>query len=133
VYGTPQFYAIKMYNDHLGEDRLHAEVTSPEIQPGTQTVDAVATRTTDGTKIFVKFSNADRTHPLKVSLDLGSFHFVPNVSVSVLSSSNPMSRNSFTLPETIVPSNKVVRCKGTCNIELPPDSVAVATFAKEGR
>ena len=52
VYGTAQFHAIKMYNDHLGTDRLHADVHSPELQRGVSSVDAVVTRSVDGANVF---------------------------------------------------------------------------------
>jgi alpha-N-arabinofuranosidase len=58
IYGTAQYFALKMYSEHLGTDRLFAEVTTPELAPGIKTVDAVATRSADGSEIFIKISNA---------------------------------------------------------------------------
>jgi alpha-L-arabinofuranosidase len=72
LYGTAQFYAIKLYNDHLGTERLSAQVSSPEMAPGFKTVDATVTRSTDGASVFVKMSNADKEHPVRVDIDLGS-------------------------------------------------------------
>ena len=128
VYGTAQFYAIKMYNDHLGTDRLHAEVNSPELQPGVGSVDAVVTRSTDRANVFAKVSNADQTHAVKTSFDLGAFGYVRDVQVALLSAPDPMTRNTFGIPDALKPIDKAVQCSGVCTIELPADSVAVLTF-----
>lgn len=70
VCGTPQFYALKMYNDHLGTERLHAEVNSSELEAGLQSVDAVVTRSGNGQRVYVKLSNANRIQGVKAMIAL---------------------------------------------------------------
>ncbi len=129
VYGTAQFYAIQLYNDHLGTERLAARVESPELMSGVRSLDAVVTRSRDGSKLFVKMSNADSQRALQVGIDLGSFAYAPDVQVATLSASDPMGRNTFAKPDVIRVAEKSLRCSGICKVELPPDSVAVVSFS----
>jgi alpha-L-arabinofuranosidase len=130
VYGTPQYYALLMYRDHLGSKRLFAEVSSPELQPGVKALDAVVTRSEDGSTIFAKMSNADSEHTLKVNIDLGQFKYVPEVEATLLSATGLAIRNQFERPEAIKPSRKRMHCSGVCTVELPRDGVAVVSFRK---
>ncbi len=130
VYGTPQYYALKMYTEHLGTDRLHTGITSPLLQPGVNGVDGVATRSRDGSRLFVLLSNADKTHAISTSVDITGFKHDPNVAMTLLASADPMQRNTFEDPSAIKPSDKSIHCEGTCSIDLPADSVAVLTFSK---
>ncbi len=131
VYGTPEFYAVKMYGDHLGTDRLHTELESPELQPGLKAIDAVATRSPDGSKIFVKLSNADRTHAIRTAVVLNGFPHAHGAELTLLHAADPMSRNTFAKPDRVVPSSRALHCSGaSCQVELPPDSVAVLSYSK---
>jgi alpha-N-arabinofuranosidase len=130
VYGTPQFYALKMYNDHLGTNRLQAKISSPELKAGVQSVDAVATSSGDGHDVYIKLSNANRSHGIKAMIDLVDFPYLRDVPVVLLSSTDLMKRNSFTKPDAVIPVDKTIQCSGLCAVDLPPDSVAVLTFRK---
>ena len=131
VYGTAQYYALKMYSDHLGTTRLATEVTSPELQPGVRALDAVVTRSADGSMLFAKMSNADDTHALQVKVDLQNFAYAREVQAVVLSSAEPGERNTFAHPDAVQPQARVIRCSAMCQVELPPDSVMVLTFHKK--
>jgi len=128
VYGTPEYYAVQMYSSHLGTDRLHTDVQSPEIAPGTPSVDAVSTRLADASMVFVKMSNADRTHPVKATIDLAGFIYKPGVKVELLTASSARQRNTFDDPHAIAQAKRDLKCGRSCTVELPPDSVAVLTF-----
>ncbi len=129
VYGTSQFYAIQLYNDHLGTERLFADVKSPELTPGVPALDAVVTRTPDGSKLFVKMSNANIAQAVKVRIDFGSsFAHGASVQVAMLSAANPLLQNSFARPEALQPKQSSLQCSRVCEVELPADSVAVASF-----
>ena len=131
IYGTPQFYAIKMYNDRLGTDRLPSSVQSPELRTGVSAVDAVVTRLADGSQVFVKVSNAAKGRAVRTSIDLGKFSYSPDVRMTLLSATDPMRRNSFVSPDAVKPVDSVIRCSNLCSVDLPADSVAVLTFEKK--
>ena len=145
TYDTSQFYAIKMYADHLGTDLLQTVVASPELAPegngpgvkssgvqgpGVKTVDAIATRSADATKLFLKASNADRSHSVVLRIELKAFPHARAAELEMLRASTPTQRNSFSKPGTLVPSKRTLVCATACSLELPPDSVAVLTFSK---
>jgi alpha-L-arabinofuranosidase len=128
IYGTPQYYAVKMYSHALGSQRLRANIDSPELQPGVSSVDAVVTRMTDGSRIFVKLSNADKVRAIRTNIDLGGFAYARSVNETLLSSRYPMLRNTFSNPRAVHPMKQTISCLGVCTINMPPDSVAVVTF-----
>ncbi len=128
VYGTPQFYAIKMYRDHLGTDRLRTDTTSAELQPGVKTVDAIATRSAEGTQLFLKLSNADPQQTVATSIDLIGADHAHSMDVELLAGHGDHQRNDFTEPREVIPMKQSLPCERICTIDLPPDSVAVLTF-----
>lgn len=130
VYGTAQLYAVKLYNDHLGTDRLHAEIASPALQPGSDAVDAVATRSQDGSKVYVKVSNADLAKAIRTTVQIGGFSHSQTAELALLVSPIAHARNTFEAPGVLTPSQKMVQCTSTCSFELPPDSVAVLTLRR---
>jgi alpha-L-arabinofuranosidase len=128
VYGTSQFYAIEMYSEHLGTDRLRIDINSPELPSGLKVIDAAATRSTDGTKLFVKLSNADPTQAITTSVDLGASAHPANVEFNLLAAPGGHQRNTFTAPRQIIPARQALHCERICTVTLPADSVAVLTF-----
>ena len=130
IYATPQFYAVAMYRKRFGTARLHAEVAGPELQPGTRALDAVATRSADGSSVFLKLSNADAAHALSTTIDLANFAHRDAVSVDLLAAADRRQRNTFEEPQQVAPTTQALQCKRTCVFQLPADSVAVLTFVK---
>ena len=131
VYGTAQFYVETMYAGALGSDRLYADVSSPELAPGIAALDAVAERSADGRRLFVKFSNADRDRVMPVSLSLSGFPHAATAQVQLLAARDLSTRNTFKNTIALAPVVRALRCSsGACRMELPPDSVAVVTFTR---
>ena len=133
IYGTPQYYAVKMYGDHLGTDRLHVELVSPELVPGVKALDAVATRSADGRSLYVKVSNADQGRTVPVAISLSDFAHEEDVTLNLLTSRNPRQRNTFEKPDSVVPTATTIHCKKECVLPMAPDSVAVLTFQSARR
>jgi alpha-N-arabinofuranosidase len=133
LYGTPQFHAIKLYRDHLGTERLHAVIESPDLAPGVKSLDAVVTRSSDSQKIFIKMSNADLQHAERVAIVFDNFRYAAEVKQTMLSSADPSLRNTFAQPDVVKPVETVLRCLGQCTCLLPPDSIVVLTFDKESK
>ncbi len=128
IYGTPQFYAVEMYGHHLGTDRLDAKITSPRLASGLPALDAVATRTPDGSEVFLKISNADPLHAIPATIELNGVSRMGEATLDLLKADNGQTRNSFEAPRQVVPSEQLLTCTQTCTVSLPPDSVAVITM-----
>jgi alpha-L-arabinofuranosidase len=130
VYGTAEYYALKLYSEHLGTERLHTEIVSPSIGP-TKAVDAISTRSTDGKKVYVKLSNADAIRESSITISFAHFRYAGKVNALILSASAPGERNSFNDPHRVSPEEKSIDCIQTCTLQLGADSVAVLTFQEE--
>jgi len=130
IYGTAQYYALKMYADHPGTDRLSITLESPELRPDVKTVDAVSTRSADGSRLFLKLSNAERTHSLSTVVELKSFAHTANVEMETLKAGSSNPRNTFSNPHALAPVHSTISCLKTCTVDLPANSVMILTFIK---
>ncbi len=128
VYGTAQYYTLKMYRDVLGSERLSSTTHSPELQPGTPSVDAVATRSADGGDVFVTLSNADPSHAVGTRISISGFTAKKEAEAVMLYADNPGAVNSFSDPHAIAPRSVSLRCQESCTVVLPPDSVVAITL-----
>lgn len=134
VYGTAEYEALKMWSDHLGTRRVFADVTSPNLSAGGKAVDAVAATNEDGSKLYVKLSNARRHEGVSTTISLTGFTHESDAEIELLEAGDPHgSRNTFVSPSNIQPSFSTVFCDQQCSILLPADSVAVVTFKKQER
>ena len=128
IYSTPEFYAVQMYSSHLGKERLYADVSSPSLHGDVAAVDAVASRSADGSTIFVKLSNADPRHATPVRIDVVHAHLENRAKLVLLTSATAAGRNTFARPEAIAPAQEELHCQDACVLSLPPDAVAVLTL-----
>jgi alpha-N-arabinofuranosidase len=129
VYGTAEYWAVKMYADHLGTDRLHAEVKSPELQAGVPAIDAVSTRSADGSKIFIKLSNADKTQPISTTVEVEQVRVRRSVELEVLKGSAGSRLNTFEQPDLIKPATKHMTCDRKCTVTVAPESILIMTLS----
>ncbi len=128
IYGTPEFYALQMYSSHLGTERLYADVHSPNLHGDVPAVDAVATRSADGSTIFVKLSNADPVHAISARIDILHADVAGDANLDRLTSVTSSDRNTFEKPEAVVSEHGELHCQRGCVVDLPPDAVAVLTL-----
>ncbi len=128
VYGTAEYYALKMWRDHQGTDRVATQVTSPDLSNGSKAIDAVATLSGDRRMLFVKLSNAQQTGPVRLSLELQGFQYQTKGELEIMSARDAHGRNSFATPEVLRPEARTVSCGKQCKLDLPADSVAVFTL-----
>ena len=128
VYGTAQYYALKLWSDHLGTDRMHVDVVSPDLAaPEASAVDAIATRSPDGNTLYVKLSNA-AMQAMQTAVSVRGFQDDGTVQVQMLHSADVHARNTFAAPARVRPELHTMRCHQACTLQLPADSVAVLTF-----
>lgn len=128
VYGTAEYYAVKLYADHLGTDRLYTKVSSPELQKGIPAIDAVSARSADGSKLYIKLSNAEATQTIVTSVVVNNLRLQPSVELDTLKAASASVRNSFEQPNQITPAAKQTDCSRKCTVSVPPQSVLILTF-----
>jgi len=136
LFVTPLYHAVRLWATHPGRERLHAEVESPladtgraGARAGVPVLDAVASRSADGARIYLKLVNADRARPLDLRVELRGAGVEPNAEWEVLAAAEPAARNSFAAPDAVAPRRERLRAAaGRLTVRLPAGSASVVTL-----
>jgi alpha-N-arabinofuranosidase len=133
VFVTPTYLAMRLYNEHLGSDRLAVRVSSPAFDSsleGTQApaLDIVASRSPDGRQLFVKAVNASRDAAMKTTVTLTGA--VPGTAgtMQTVTGDSLEASNSFRTPDAVTVRTTSFRSGPTFTVRLPPHSVSVLTL-----
>lgn len=133
VFVTPTYLAIRLYNEHLGRDRLAARVTSPTFDSsieGTRVpvLDVAASRAADGQRLFVKAVNTSRDHVLKTTVTVTGVSVGADGTAHTLTADSLAAANSFRTPHAVTIRTASVRSGPRFTIDLPPHSVTVLSL-----
>jgi len=136
VFVTPTYLAIKLYNEHLGTERLAVKVESPTFDSslegrGVPYLDVVATRSSDGKHIFVKAVNTDTSRSLTTKVSLPGARIAAMAEIESVTASSLSAANSFSTPEAVSVRRWEVRAGSAFEVELPAHSVSVITLVLE--
>jgi alpha-L-arabinofuranosidase len=129
VFVTPTYLAIRLYNEHLGRDRLAAHVTSPTFDSslegtGVPVLDVVASRS-DGRRLFVKAVNTSRDRALKTTVSVAGAAVGQDGTAHVLNGTSIEAANSFQTPQAVTVRSAPIRTGPQFTIDLEPHSVTV--------
>ena len=118
TYGSPSYYAIKLFSRNLGNEILATSSTGTAVQ-------GCATRGANSGEIFLKLVNPQPTaEALKIELT-GVASVDPSARAITLSG-NPDASNSISQPRNIFPVETTVRdIKPSFLYTLPPHSIVV--------
>jgi alpha-N-arabinofuranosidase len=131
LYVTPTYHLNQLYNAHLGRDRLKATVQGPAFDTsregkGVPVLDAVASRSADGSALHVKLVNTGPSRALETRIDLLGVEVEPRADWHVLAGASAQARNSFATPDAVRPRREPVAAdRGGLKVSLPPHSVSV--------
>jgi alpha-N-arabinofuranosidase len=101
AYGSPSYYAIKMFNENLGDEIL-------SVTPASTPVQGSATRDRRTGEIFVKLVNPQATDET-LNLEIGGVKsLAPTAEMTTLSGS-PEDTNSINRPRNVVPVTTTLR------------------------
>ncbi len=118
AYGSPSYYAVKMFNENLGDEILSATPSSAQIQGS-------ATRDSNTGEIFVKLINpqaTDETITLEIS---GAKSLAATAEMTTLTGS-PEDTNSINRPRNVVPvATQLHDIKPGFSLTLPANSFVV--------
>jgi alpha-N-arabinofuranosidase len=134
VFVTPTYLAIKLYNDHLGTERVGAEVTGPTFDTsregrGVPYLDVVASRSSDGRQVYVKAVNTSPRQPLRTAITVTGASIRPHATMETLTAASLSAANSFSTPEAVKVTAAGVTAGPAFTVELPAHSVSVITLA----
>jgi alpha-N-arabinofuranosidase len=113
-FGTPGFYALKMMNNHHGEDFVPVDYDGIRVssQPNTKMVyfenmpmlDAVPTKSKD--TLYIAVINRDISDSVQTKFDFANYKFASRVKLYELYSDNPLDFNSAAEPKKIIDKEK---------------------------
>ena len=134
VFVTPTYLAIKLYNDHLGAERVAAEVTGPTFDTsregrGVPYLDAVASRSRDGRQVYVKAVNTSPQQSLRTTITVTGVAIQRRGTIETLTARSLQAANSFTDPEAVKVTSAEVAAGPSFTVDLPAHSVSVITLA----
>ena len=131
---TPTYLVNKLYNEHLGAARLGTKVQGPTFNTAAQgdkipVLDAIATRSADGSEIFIKAVNKDVVNGLQVEVHLDHATVAPTAELESITAASPDVANTFMHPDAVsVRSSSVSTSGDHFSVEIPSDSVSVLTL-----
>lgn len=118
VYGSPSYYAIKMFSTHLGDEILATTATDTGVLVS-------ATRNSRAGTIYVKLVNpADADAP--VAVDVRGGGTLASTATAVTLAADPAATNSIDAPEAVVPvTSTVAGVKPGFIYNVPPHAIVV--------
>ena len=137
VFVTPTYHVIRLYNEHLGRDRLAARVSSPTFDSSAEgtrvpVLDVVASRSADGRRLFVKAVNTGRDRALQTEVAITGATVGADGTAHTLTADSLEAANSFRTPDAVAVRTASVRSGPKFTLELPPHSVTVLTVPLAG-
>jgi len=137
LFVSPLYYVNQLYNENLGRDRLRTTVEGPTFDTslegqGVPALDAVASRSADGSRLFVKLVNTSAAS-LSTRIELRGFSVAAQAERQLLAADSLEVRNGFATPEAIQPRRDVVRAGPSFELPLPPHSVSVLVLTADPR
>jgi alpha-L-arabinofuranosidase len=133
VFTTPVYLVNKLYATHLGVERLATKVDGPMIATSREgdavpVLDAVASRSGDGRKIYVKAVNTDLSRALSATVTIRGAQVASTGTVDRVVAESIAASNSFRTPDAVQLTHAAVATGRRFVVALPAHSVAVITI-----
>jgi alpha-N-arabinofuranosidase len=132
VFETPIYLINSLYANRHGAQRLAAKVESPTFDSsregrGVPYLDAVASRSADGKRIFIKAVNTDLARPLSVKIRIVDAAIAPQAEMEAIVANSLTATNGFGRSEVAV-RHRQIDAGTDFMIELPKHSATVITL-----
>src|SRR5207247_5136555 len=129
LFVSPLYYVNLLYNERLGRDRLPTVVEGPTFDTsregtGVPVLDAVASRSANGSAIYVKVINT-APGPVATRIELRGLAVAPEAEWHVITAPDLATHNSFATPDAIRPRSEMIPAGGRSPLSLPAHSVSV--------
>jgi alpha-N-arabinofuranosidase len=133
LFVTPSFLVNRLYSNHLGTERLAAEIQSPVFDTtgedkGVPYLDAVATRSSDRKKIFIKVVNTDLKETLRSTIHVSGARVERNGEIESILAPSPDAGNDFSSPDNVYDRVEKLKAANDFDVVLPKNSVSVITL-----
>jgi alpha-N-arabinofuranosidase len=132
---TPTYLVIRLYNETLGTGRLAAKVVSPTFNSSIEgtsvpVLDAIATRSADGERLYVRAVNTSRDRALAVTVTVTGTRVGSRGTMQTITGNAFDAANSFRAPYEITERSVPFRGGEKFTVTLPPHSVSVLTLPR---
>ncbi len=94
-------------------------------------LDAVASLSDDGEKVYIKGVNADAMNNLVVNVRIAGSTVEPTGDMQYITGDLPDEANSFSAPDAVSVRTYTIKTGATFTVELPKHSVSVITLRKK--
>jgi alpha-N-arabinofuranosidase len=133
VFVTPTYLVNMLYASRLGRERLSSDLKGPTEDStlegnGIPVIDAVVSRSADGTQIFIHAVNTDPLRALTTQVFLRGVHVAPRARVETLNGSQLTASNDFGHPEAVRITTSTITAGPIFQVTLPEHSVSVITM-----
>jgi alpha-N-arabinofuranosidase len=130
VFVTPLYHVNLLYNRHRGQDRLKTAVEGPTFDTsqegtGVPVLDAVASRSADGSEVYLKLVNTAPKSAVTTRIELRGVEVGSEADWHLITAPSLETHNTFATPDAIHPRREVIRAGGSLQLSLPPHSVSV--------
>lgn len=130
---TPTYLINQLYSQHLGSERLTAQVESPAFDTSREGknvpyLDVVVSRTSDRKQIFIKAVNTDPHRDLQTSIHLAGVRVEPKATMQTVNGNSLEAANSFRTPDAVSVRQSTIAAGSDFNVPLPSHSVSVITL-----
>jgi alpha-L-arabinofuranosidase len=132
VFVTPIYLVNQLYATHYGSTLLTTAVECPTFDSRdarqVPVLDAVASRSPDGKRVFIKAVNMDLTKALRTRVDFLGAEIEAISYVETLAGTSLTDTNSFARPDSLTTKSSQVNAGRSLVIDLPKHSVSVITL-----
>ena len=130
VFVSPLYYVNLLYNEHRGKDRVKTAIEGPTFDTtregtGVPVLDAVASRSADGSLLYIKVINTAPASAVKTRIELRGVDVGREADWHVMTAESLQAHNSFATPDVIRPRREVIQAGSRFQVPLPPHSVSV--------
>ena len=131
---TPLYHVNVLYNQYLGRDRLRTTVSGPTFDSsregaGVPVLDAVASRSADGSRLYLKVVNTAPASGMETRVEIAGAAIGGQADWHVLTAQSRDAYNSFATPDVIRPRQEVIPAGARFQVLLPPHSVSVIVLS----
>jgi alpha-L-arabinofuranosidase len=133
VFVTPIYLVNRLYAARLGSERLATNVESPGVSTSREgrdvpVLDAIASRSADGRRIFIKAVNTDLEQAVIARISVRGAQISSDAVVERVVADSLAAVNGFTTPQAVRVTEEPFKAGNSFSLELPRHSVSVVTL-----
>jgi alpha-L-arabinofuranosidase len=132
-YVTATYLVNQLYASHPGAQRLSSKVEGPTFDSTLEgkaipTIDAVASRSADGKRIFLKVVNTDPTQTIDTTIRLSGARVANSATWQLVNGEELSTANDFLHPDRVKIETRQINVGSSFSVTLPQHSVSAITL-----